>query len=95
MVINLANTLPTKKDVLKPEAIYNALNSLWYGPGNVSTTLVHLEDLSTMLVLYFTSITDATYKRTRVATTINNLKRRIEIKDYENLRLVIKEYQDI
>lgn len=95
LVNNLANILPNKKEVLKEEAIYNALNSLWYGPGNVSTTLVHLEDLSTMLVLYYSAATDATYKRTRIANTINNVKRRIEVKSIENLKHVIKEYQDV
>ncbi len=95
LVENLVSILPNKKDVLKEDAIYNALNSLWYGPGNVSTTLLHLEDLSTMLSLYYTAATDATYKRTRVANTINNIKRKIEIKAIENLKFVVKEYQDI
>jgi len=95
LVSNIGNVVTGKKELFKEEAMYASLNSLWYGPGNVSTGLAHLEDLSTMISLYYTAITDPTYKRTRVATIIENMKRRIDVKSYEMLGLIIKEYQDM
>ena len=95
LVTNIQNAVPGKKEILKEEAIYSALNSLWYGPGNVSTALVHLEDLSTMIVLYYTGLEDGTYKRTRLASLIANSKRRIDDKALSSLSLVLKQYVEL
>ena len=92
---NIKMVIPDKKDLFKEEAIYSSLSGLWYGPGAVATSLVHLEDLSTMITLYYSAITDNTYKKTRIANILNNSKRRLDFKTYEDLSLVLAEYHEL
>lgn len=95
LVENLKNVIIGKKNMIDEVAMYNSMNGLFYGPGNVSTSIVHLEDLSTMITLYHAVLTDPTYKRTKIAMIANNLKKRIEIKEFEKLSNIIKEYSNL
>jgi len=95
LVENLKHSVISKKDMIDEVAMYNSMNGLFYGPGNVSTSIVQLEDLSTMITLYHAAITDPTYKRTKIAMIANNAKKRIEIKEFEKLSNIIKEYSNL
>ena len=92
---NIQRVLGEKSKALQVKQLFNTLANVWYGPGTMETTLLSLEDISTMLALYLTAYNDTSFKKSRLSTNIELVKRKIDKEAFKKIELKIKEYGDM
>jgi len=72
----------TKASLVEGNVLINTISNSWYGPGSTETIIMSLENVATWTTMMFVSTNDNTYKRTRLATILNNAKSKIGVKDF-------------
>ena len=92
---NIQRVLGEKSKALQVKQLFNTLANVWYGPGTMETTLLSLEDISTMLALYLTAYNDTSFKKSRLSTNIELVKRKLDKEAFKKIELKIKEYGDM
>ncbi len=92
LINNIKSVLGEKAEFINYEATFTAASTLWYGPGGVNTTLAHLEDLATMIVMYQQAFLNPKYKRSRISMVANDMGRKVEKKEFERIDKVISKY---
>ncbi len=89
---NIGFILGTKKQALGLQSFINSISNLWYGPGQVETTLLSLEDLPTMITLYVSALSDTSLKKSRISIILDRFKRKIDMDKINKLQLNMKNY---
>lgn len=92
LIDNFKKVLPSKEKFINVDMFINASTGLWYGPGGISTILCAYEDLATLVTLAYVSITDRNYRKTRIAQIADKNKRKMDIKEIENLKKFFSNY---
>lgn len=89
---NIGFILGTKKQVLSLPSFINMISNLWYGPGQVETTLLSLEDLPTMIALYMAALSDTSLKKSRISVILDRYRRKVDTDKINKLQLNMKSY---
>lgn len=89
---NIKFILGTKSQVLNIQSFINSISNLWYGPGQVETTLLSLEDLPTMIALYTSALSDTSLKKSRISVILDRFKRKVDLDKITKLQLNMKNY---
>mgnify|MGYP006345425853 CR=1 FL=1 len=92
---NIKFILGEKSVSLQLRPFYNTISNIWYGPGTMETVLLSLDNISTMLALYLTAYNDTSFKKSRLSTNIELVKRKIDKEAFKKIELKIKEYGDM
>ena len=89
---NIGFILGAKKQVLSLPSFINMISNLWYGPGQVETTLLSLEDLPTMIALYMAALSDTSLKKSRISVILDRYRRKVDTDKINKLQLNMKSY---
>ena len=60
--------------------------------GAVETLMLAFEDRATIIALFLTAFNDASFKKSRLSTKIENVKRKIDKETFKKIELRLKEY---
>ena len=81
LVDNLGIVLPEEKaQFVTVDSIIAAMGNVWFGPGGSETPIMALENMPTWLALVYSSITNRSYKKSRIGTLLNKHARTIDSK---------------
>lgn len=89
---NIGYVIGVKKQALSLQSFINSISNLWFGPGQVETTLLSLEDLPTMIALYTSALSDTSLKKSRISVILDRFKRKVDIDKINKLQLNMKSY---
>lgn len=89
---NIKLILGEKAATLNIKVLFNNLSSFWFGPGAVETLMLAFEDTATMIALFMAAYNDASFKKSRLSTNIETVKRKIDKDSFSKLEAKIKEY---
>lgn len=89
---NIGYLLGTKKQAVNIKGFVNSISNLWYGPGMVETTLLSLDDLPTMISLYYAGLTDNNLKKNKISLIIDKYKKKLDLDKINKLTMNIKSY---
>jgi len=83
LIYNIKTVLPEAKSVfITVDTLVNNIANTWYGHGNSETLIMALEHIPTMMTLIYVNCDNKSYKRTQLASIIENNKKRIGNDDY-------------
>lgn len=84
LIENIRTVLPAgKHQLLTSDILVNLMSNLWYGPGGSAAVMMGLEHMPTWLALITAGISDKSYKKNRLATTLDKFSRQIGFSDFE------------
>lgn len=89
---NIKKILGPKSVGLQLKSFYNNIASFWFGPGAAETLMLAFEDRATIICLFLTAYNDASFKKSRLSTNIENVKRKLDKETFKKIELKIKEY---
>lgn len=89
---NIGFILGAKKNAINIHSFINSISNLWYGPGQVETTLLSLEDIPTMITLYTSALSDTSLKKSRISVILDRYKKKIDMDKFNKLQLNMKSY---
>ncbi len=89
---NIKKIVGPKSVSLQLKSFYNNISSFWFGPGAVETLMLAFEDRATIIALFLTAFNDASFKKSRLSTNIENVKRKIDKETFKKIELRLKEY---
>jgi hypothetical protein len=82
-----------KRMFINTDALVNLLSSMWYGPGGAEAMIMSLEHLPTWMALMYSATVDKTYKRSRLASTLDKYGAKVKPSEIEKgVELYFKEH---
>ncbi len=93
LVNNIKAVLPSEKaNIINSNVIVNVVSNMWYGPGTTETMVMSLEHMPTWMALLYISVSDKTFKKSRLATILDKYSRNIKSTEFEkSMNLFLKE----
>lgn len=82
--IKIAVGLP-KNEFIDTNILVNSINNSWFGPGGSECAIMACEELGTLVAVIISSITNRTYKRSRIATILDKHSKQINTKEFSKI----------
>ena len=93
LVANIKAGLDSPKtDMIDTNTVVNMLGSSWFGPGGSESVMMGIESMPTWIAMLYSSSSNKSYKRSRLATILEKHGRKIDLKELnKTLELYIKD----
>lgn len=93
LIANIKSVLNEDKvEYINGDALYSLIATMWYGPGGSETMYMSLEHIPTWVAMMGVSVSNNTFKKSRLATTLEKYSSKIKPNDVKKgLELYIKE----
>jgi len=93
LVANIKAGLDSPKaDMIDVNTLVNMLSSSWFGPGGSESVMIAVESMPTWIAMLYSSSSNKSYKRSRLATILEKHGRKIDLKELnKTLELYIKD----
>jgi len=81
-----------KSDMIDSNTLVNMLASSWFGPGGSESVMMGIESMPTWIAMLYSSSSNKSYKRSRLATILEKHGRKIDLKELNKaMELYIKD----
>ncbi len=82
-----------KRMFINTDALVSLISSMWFGPGGSEAMIMSLEHVPTWMALMYSTVCDKTYKRSRLAGTLDKYSSKIKPSEVEKgIELYFKEH---
>jgi hypothetical protein len=74
-----------KTDMIDTNTLINMVSSSWFGPGGSESVMMGIENMPTWIAMLYSSSSNKSYKRSRLATILEKHTRKIDLKELNKI----------